>query len=59
MARSLAEGDLKAGRLVSPFDLTCAEGYGYYLVYEAETLKRPKCAAFRAFVRQEAARASA
>ncbi|HEY2889650.1 MAG TPA: transcriptional regulator GcvA [Dongiaceae bacterium] len=59
MARSLAEGDLKAGRLVSPFDLTFAEGYGYYLVYEAETLKRPKCAAFRAFVRQEAARASA
>jgi LysR family transcriptional regulator, glycine cleavage system transcriptional activator len=59
MARSLAEGDLKAGRLVSPFDLTFAEGYGYYLVYEAETLKRPKCAAFRAFVRQEATRASA
>jgi LysR family glycine cleavage system transcriptional activator len=59
MARSLAEGDLKAGRLISPFDLTFAEGYGYYLVYEAETLKRPKCAAFRAFVRQEAARASA
>jgi LysR family transcriptional regulator, glycine cleavage system transcriptional activator len=59
MARSLAEGDLKAGRLVSPFDLTFAEGYGYYLVYEAETLKRPKCAAFRAFIRQEAARAAA
>jgi len=59
MARSLAEGDLKAGRLVSPFDLTFAEGYGYYLVYEAETLKRPKSAAFRAFIRQEAARAAA
>jgi LysR family glycine cleavage system transcriptional activator len=59
MARSLAESDLKAGRLVSPFDLTFAEGYGYYLVYEADTLKRPKCAAFRAFIRQEAARAAA
>jgi LysR family glycine cleavage system transcriptional activator len=59
MARSLAEGDLKAGRLVSPFDLSVAEGYGYYLVYEAETLKRPKNAAFRAFIRQESARIAA
>jgi DNA-binding transcriptional LysR family regulator len=59
MARSLAEADLKAGRLVSPFDLTFAEGYGYYLVYETETLKRPKNAAFRLFIRQEAARAAA
>src|ERR1043166_4883130 len=56
VARSLAEADIKAGRLVSPFDLTFAEGYGYYLVYEKETLKRPKNAAFRAFVLQEAAR---
>ena len=59
MARSLAEGDLKAGRLVSPFDLTFAEGYGYYLVYEAETLKRPKNAAFRAFIQQESTRIAA
>jgi LysR family glycine cleavage system transcriptional activator len=56
MARSLAEADLNAGRLVSPFDLTFAEGYGYYLVYEQQNLARPKNAAFRAFVLQEAAR---
>ena len=56
VARSLAEADIKAGRLVSPFDLTFAEGYGYYLVYEKETLKRPKNAAFRDFVLHEAAR---
>ncbi len=56
MARSLAEGDLAAGRLVSPFDLTLAEGYGYYLVYRADALARAKNAAFRAFVMDEAAR---
>jgi DNA-binding transcriptional LysR family regulator len=56
MARSLAEGDLAAGRLVSPFDLTLAEGYGYYLVYEPQALSRPRNAAFRAFLMNEAAR---
>jgi LysR family glycine cleavage system transcriptional activator len=55
MARSLAEGDLAAGRLISPFDLTLAEGYGYYLVYEPQALARPKNAAFRAFITKEAA----
>ena len=54
MARSLAEGDLAAGRLVSPFDLTFAEGYGYYLVYEPQSLARPKNAAFRKFIFEEA-----
>ncbi len=58
MPRSLAEADLNAGRLVSPFDLTFAEGYGYYLVYERQSLARPKNAAFRAFVLQEAARSA-
>jgi LysR family glycine cleavage system transcriptional activator len=58
MARSLAEADLKAGRLVSPFDLTFAEGYGYYLVYESRSVTRPKNAAFRAFVLQEASRSA-
>jgi LysR family transcriptional regulator, glycine cleavage system transcriptional activator len=56
MARSLAEGDLAAGRLVSPFDLTLADGYGYYLVYEPQALSRPRNAAFRAFIVEEAAR---
>ena len=48
-----------AQRLLDEFGLTFAEGYGYYLVYEAEALKRPKCAAFRVFIRQEAARNAA
>ncbi len=56
MARSLAEGDLAAGRLISPFDLTLAEGYGYYLVYQRQALARPKNAAFRAFIKDEATR---
>jgi LysR family transcriptional regulator, glycine cleavage system transcriptional activator len=59
MARSLAEGDLAAGRLVSPFDLTLAEGYGYYLVYEPQALSRPRNAAFRQFIAEEAARQTA
>ena len=56
MARSLAEGDLAAGRLISPFDLTLAEGYGYYLIYQPQALARPKNAAFRAFITDEATR---
>ena len=56
MARSLAEGDLAAGRLASPFDLTLAEGYGYYLVYQPQALARPKNTAFRDFIKGEAAR---
>jgi LysR family glycine cleavage system transcriptional activator len=55
-ARSIAADDLQAGRLVSPFDLALAEGYGYYLVYEAGALERPKVAAFRAFLKEEGAR---
>jgi len=54
--RSIAADDLKAGRLVSPFDLALAEGYGYYLVYEAGALERPKVAAFRAFLEEERVR---
>jgi LysR family glycine cleavage system transcriptional activator len=54
MSRSLAEGDLASGRLVSPFDLNLAEGYGYYLVYAAQALARPKNAAFREFIANEA-----
>lgn len=53
--RSIAAADLDQGRLVTPFDLTLAEGYGYYLVYEAEALSRPKVRAFRSFLLKEAA----
>jgi LysR family glycine cleavage system transcriptional activator len=54
MPRSLAEGDLASGRMVSPFDLNLADGYGYYLVYAAQALARPKNAAFREFIANEA-----
>jgi LysR family glycine cleavage system transcriptional activator len=55
MAESLAAADLAAGRLVTPFDLSVAEGYGYYLVVEPGALARPKVAAFRDFLLEEAA----
>jgi LysR family transcriptional regulator, glycine cleavage system transcriptional activator len=58
MAHGLAATDLAAGRLVSPFDLSVAEGYGYYLVVEPAALARPKVAAFRDFLLEEAARAA-
>ncbi len=54
--RSVAAGFIAEGRLATPFDLSLAEGYGFYLVYEREALKRPKVAAFRQFLLEEAAR---
>ena len=54
--RSVAAGLIAEGRLVTPFDLSLAEGYGFYLVYEREALKLPKVAAFRQFLLDEAAR---
>ncbi len=56
MAHSIAAADLAAKRLVSPFDLSLGEGYGYYLVYQTQALVRPKVAAFRDFLMGEAAR---
>jgi LysR family glycine cleavage system transcriptional activator len=56
MAHSLAATDLADGRLATPFDLSLAEGYGYYLVTEPEALARPKVAAFHDFLLEEAAR---
>ncbi|HXQ42974.1 MAG TPA: transcriptional regulator GcvA [Candidatus Udaeobacter sp.] len=57
--RSVAAGLIAEGRLVTPFDLSLAEGYGFYLVYEREALKLPKVAAFRQFLLEEAARGQA
>lgn len=53
---SLVVEDFATGRLLSPFELALADGYGFYLVYEKDALARPKVAAFRAFLREEAAR---
>ena len=52
---SIASADLAAGRLVTPFELALSDGYGFYLVYEKGALEKPKVAAFRAFLREEAA----
>jgi len=43
----LAGADIKAGRLVKPFDLSLKLETGYYLVYGPGALKRPKIKAFR------------
>jgi DNA-binding transcriptional LysR family regulator len=56
---SLVVEDIATGRLLSPFELALADGYGFYLVYEKDALARPKVAAFRAFLREEAAREEA
>jgi DNA-binding transcriptional LysR family regulator len=56
---SLVVEDIAAGRLASPFELALADGYGFYLVCEKDALARPKVAAFRSFLREEAAREEA
>jgi LysR family glycine cleavage system transcriptional activator len=43
----LAGDDLKAGRLVKPFDITISLDTAYYIVYARDALKRPKIRAFR------------
>ena len=43
----LAAADIKAGRLVKPFELSLKLETGYYLVYGPGALKRPKIKAFR------------
>jgi len=43
----LAGDDLRAGRLVKPFDISVPLDTAYYVVYAREALKRPKIRAFR------------
>jgi len=43
----LAGDDLKAGRLVKPFDITVSLDTAYYVVYVRDALKRQKIRAFR------------
>jgi LysR family glycine cleavage system transcriptional activator len=43
----LAGDDLKAGRLVKPFDITISLDTAYYIVYGRDALKRPKIRVFR------------
>jgi LysR family glycine cleavage system transcriptional activator len=51
---ALVAGDLKAGRLVRPFRLSVASRFRYYLVYPPAAIKRPRVAAFRAWLLAEA-----
>lgn len=52
----LAEADLNAARLVTPFALRVPLASAYYLVCSKETAKRPAVAAFREWLLEEAAR---
>ena len=46
----LVEPDLKAGRLVVPFDFERSSDFAYYLVYPPEAIRRRKIKAFRDWV---------
>ena len=52
----LIAGDLAAGRLVRPFDLSLEDSLAYYLVCPPRNLTRPRVKAFRDFLLAEAAR---
>jgi LysR family glycine cleavage system transcriptional activator len=52
----LAEADLNAARLVTPFALRVPLSSAYYLVCTEEAAKRPAVAAFRGWLLEEAAR---
>ena len=52
----LAEADLHAGRLVTPFALRVPLPSAYYLVSGEESAKRPAVAAFREWLLEEATR---
>jgi LysR family glycine cleavage system transcriptional activator len=52
--RSLSAGDLAEGRLVAPFEQQLNLEFGYYLVYRAQALERPRVRAFRDFLLAEA-----
>ena len=47
LAVKLAGDDLRAGRLVKPFDITISLDTAYYVVYGHDALKRAKIRAFR------------
>jgi LysR family transcriptional regulator, glycine cleavage system transcriptional activator len=42
--------DLKAGRLVMPFDFKMSSDAAYYLVYPLEAIRRRKIKAFRDWI---------
>lgn len=57
LGRSIVvDGDLRAGRLVRPFDGTLATNCGYFVVYPTDALARPKVSAVRDWLFAEAER---
>ena len=50
---TLAARDLRAGRLVAPFDLVLPSNASFYFCCLPETAEAPKVVAFRNFVRAE------
>nr|NIR97565.1 XRE family transcriptional regulator [Gammaproteobacteria bacterium]NIT63203.1 XRE family transcriptional regulator [Gammaproteobacteria bacterium]NIV21450.1 XRE family transcriptional regulator [Gammaproteobacteria bacterium]NIY31783.1 XRE family transcriptional regulator [Gammaproteobacteria bacterium] len=57
MARGeLVVTDLAEGRLVKPFDLPLTARHAYYVVCPPAAAERPKIAAFRAWLQDEARR---
>jgi LysR family transcriptional regulator, glycine cleavage system transcriptional activator len=52
---TLAADDLAAGRLVTPFSLTMAVNFAYWLVYPPAKARLPKVVAFRDWIHSEAA----
>lgn len=51
---SMVEGDLEAGRLVKPFDLSVPVEFAFYVVYPKAGLQQAKVAAFRDWLFEEA-----
>lgn len=51
---ALAGDDLAAGRLVRPFDISLPTEYAYYVVMPEVSAERPKIAAFRDWLKDEA-----
>ena len=53
---ALVSDDLKAGRLIQPFNVVLPVDLAYYVVYPPTSITRPKVKAFRDWLFEEAAR---
>lgn len=51
---TLAERDLREGRLIKPFDIAIPNDYSYWLVYSGAKAERENVAAFRSWVLRQA-----
>ena len=52
-ARKIAAGELEAGRLIKPFDLSFPVEFAYYLVFEPSRAGDPRVVAFRDWLLKE------